>query len=152
MLYLSADHRGHELKEHIQTWIESTPEPSYAGETRDLSAQKVPGDDYPLVAAELGRLVASDDINKGVLFCGSGVGAVAAVNKIKGIRGAIGLSPQQVAAGRHDDDMNVLVIAADHTERGQAEELVRAFLTTSFNGEVERYGRRIKQIKELETE
>lgn len=152
MLFLASDHRGFELKERIQAFIESLKEPSAAGEIRDLSPEKNPEDDYPIIAAELGRLVASDNLNKGILLCGSGVGASAAVNKIRGVRGAIGLSGIQVRAGRHDDDMNVLIIAADYTDEQVAKELVTAFLETPFDTQTERYTRRIEQIARLESE
>ena len=146
MLYIGSDHRGFKLKEELQDWL---LENKY--ELRDVGASSYnKEDDYPLISAELGRLVSSDEINKGILLCGSGMGASAAVNKIKGIRGSVGFDENQTKAGRHDDDINVLVIATDYTSLEEAKKLVQAFLETNFDGETERYRRRIEQIHNLE--
>ena len=122
-------------------------------EVRDMGAHTYnKADEYPKISAELGRIVSSDELNMGVLLCGSGVGASAAVNKIKGIRGAVGINGKQIQAGRHDDDMNVLIIAADYTGVTEAQEMISAFLDTPFDGDQERYRRRILEIKALESE
>jgi len=150
MIFIATDHRGFELKEKLVTWMRETVDIDAREGLRDVTETHDANDDYPVVSAELGRLVASDTLNMGILLCGSGVGASAAVNKIEGIRGAIGLSAKQVKAGRHDDDMNVLVIAADHTDEESAKEMIKAFIETPFEGGEERYRRRIDQITELE--
>ena len=145
-VYLGTDHRGFELKNKLKTWLASQ-----GYEIEDIGAHKYSlDDDYPVYAEKLGSRVSSDTGSMGVLLCGSGAGAVAAVNKIRGIRASVGLSPEQVRAGRHDDDLNVLVIAADFTEEKEARKMIESFLKTSFDTTQQRYQRRINQIKELE--
>lgn len=146
MIYIGSDHRGFKLKEKLHSWLEDE-----GYEVADIGAREHDkDDDYPVFAGRLGRSVVKDANGRGVLLCGSGVGAVAAVNKLDGIRGSVGFNKEQVAAGRHDDDMNVLVIAADYINEKKAQELVRVFLETEFDSETERYQRRIDQITELE--
>jgi RpiB/LacA/LacB family sugar-phosphate isomerase len=70
-------------------------------------------------------------------------------NKFDGIRSSIGKNPDQVRAGRNDDDMNILVLAADFTKDHEAKEMVKAFLETEFDGK-ERYVKRLEEIKKLE--
>jgi ribose 5-phosphate isomerase B len=145
MLYIAADHRGFALKEEVKRWLQAGATP-----IEDLgSFQYREGDDYPEFAGILGKRIAEDPDARGILLCGSGVGASAAVNKIRGVRGAIGFSIEQVRAGRHDDDMNVLVLAADFISFTLSKELVTVFLATEFAPE-ERYRRRIEQIREIE--
>ena len=145
-VYLGTDHRGFKLKERIIRWLNGQ---DY--EVEDVGAATYDeNDDYPVYAEKLGSRVSSDTGSMGVLLCGSGAGAVAAVNKIRGIRASVGLSPEQVRAGRHDDDLNVLVIAADFTEEKEARKMIESFLKTSFDTTQQRYQRRINQIKELE--
>lgn len=141
-IYLGADHRGFELKEKIKMWLSEY-------EVEDLGAHKLdPDDDYTAYAEKVALGVAGNG-GMGILFCGSGVGVNVAANKFDHIRASIGMSPEQVAAGRRDDDMNVLVLAADFSDEKTAIEMVKAFLKTEFSGE-ERHKRRIKDIERIE--
>lgn len=144
-IYFGADHRGFELKQQLKQWLS---EEGYAAE--DIGSHVLdPADDYPLISEKLGRAVTASEDSFGILLCGSGVGASAAVNKIDGIRGAIGVSVDQVRAGRHDDDMNVLVLPSDEIQFDDAKKLVEVFLGTSYAKE-DRYERRLGEIKRLE--
>jgi len=144
-IYLGADHRGYGLKEKIARWLFE-----WGYEFSDLGADYLdPGDDYPLYAEKVGSMVADSENSLGILLCGSGVGVEVAANKIDGVRAAIGKSPEQVKAGRGDDDMNVLVVAADFTKENEAKEMVRAFLKTKFEGK-SRFKKRLEDIKRLE--
>ena len=71
------------------------------------------------------------------------------VNKFDGIRASVGISKEQVKAGRNGDNMNILVIAADYTDEYEAKDMVQAFLETKFGGK-ERYKRRLKEIEKIE--
>lgn len=145
-LFIGSDHRGFKLKQELKTWLKNK---NY--ETIDVGALTYDSiDDYPMVSEKLGRAVSAIPDRRGILLCGSGVGASAAVNKINGIRAAIGINPRQVKAGRHDDNMNILVLAADETSEKLAKQIVEAFLTTKYH-KTQRYERRINQIKKLET-
>lgn len=145
MIYLGADHRGFSLKEKVTQWLF---EWGYA--FLDVGAQSLdPSDDYPKYAGEAASLVAGNKDSKGIILCGSGVGMVVVANKFDGVRAAIGKSAAQVKAGRNDDDMNVLVIAADYTEESEAKKMVKVFLETKFAGK-SRYKKRLEDTKKIE--
>lgn len=143
---IGADHRGFMLKEQLKKWL---TEKGYQV-TDTGSAQLEPEDDYPVISFSLAeKLLATEEAALAILCCGSGVGATVAANKVPDIRCGLGLSAQQVAAGRHDDDMNVLALAADFTSLEDAQKMVEAFLTTAFGNEP-RYQRRLDQIYDRE--
>ena len=144
-IYIGSDHRGYELKEKICRWLY---EMKY--DFVDIGAQTLdPNDDYTKYAEEVAILVRDNPNCKGVLLCGSGVGVEVVANKFDGIRAAIGKDVFQVEAGRNDDNMNVLVIAADYTEEKEAKAMLIAFLETKFSGKT-RYERRIEEIERIE--
>ncbi|MFA6519191.1 MAG: RpiB/LacA/LacB family sugar-phosphate isomerase [Candidatus Shapirobacteria bacterium] len=144
-IFLGADHRGYELKEKIAKWLFEMEYPY-----QDLGANHLdPNDDFTKYAEDVASLVAKTDGARGVLLCGSGVGVDVLANKFDGIRSSIGKDVFQVEAGRNDDDMNILVIAADFTEEKEAKAMLIAFLETKFSGKA-RYERRLQEIKEIE--
>ncbi|CAN5306488.1 ribose-5-phosphate isomerase [soil metagenome] len=144
-IYLGTDHRGFKLKQRVlDMLVEKNFQVVDCGNTiLDLK------DDYPDFAFAVAEKVAVDPESKGIILCGSGVGASIAANKIKGIRCAIGFNAEQVKAGRNDDDMNVLTIAANYTDERLAQELVTTFLNTPF-ASAERYVTRINKITQKE--
>lgn len=145
MIYLGADHRGYSLKEKIATWLF---ELNYDFE--DLGADYLDkDDDYTKYAESVASMVAKRPHSKGVLLCGSGVGVEVVANKFDGIRAAIGKSVLQVKAGRNDDDMNILVIAADFTIEKEAKAMLIAFLETKYE-ENARRERRLEEIEKIE--
>ncbi len=145
MIYIGADHRGYELKEKVASWLF---EMKY--DFRDLGAESLDTkDDFTKYAESVASVVANDDRSKGILLCGSGVGVDVVANKFDGIRSSIGKNPDQVEAGRRDDDMNILVIAADYTKEDEAKEMLKKFLETKFSGKA-RYVRRIEEIGKIE--
>jgi ribose 5-phosphate isomerase B len=144
-IYLGADHRGFKLREKIFQWL---VDKGY--EVEDYGAYELdPKDDYTVYAEKVGSIVGRDDRTRGILLCGSGVGADIASNKFDGVRASIGKSPEQVKAGRNDDDMNILVIAADFTKEEDAKEMVKVFLKTKFVGKA-RHKRRLDDIRRIE--
>jgi len=144
-IYLGADHRGYSLKEKIAKWLFE-----WGYKFVDLGADYLDhNDDYPLYAEKVGSMVGDNKDSLGILLCGSGVGVEVVANKIDGVRAAIGKSPEQVRAGRGDDDMNVLVIAADYTKENEAREMVNNFVKTKFAGKA-RHKKRLEDIKKLE--
>lgn len=143
-VYLGTDHRGFGLKEKAKGWLTG-----WGYDWQDLGAYELdPNDDYPLYAEKVGVVVAKEDA-MGILLCGSGVGVEIAANKIDGVRASVGKSPDQVKSGRNDDDMNILVIAADFTKEDEAKEMIKTFLGTKFAGK-ERFKRRLEDIKKIE--
>ncbi len=144
-VYIGADHRGFELKEKIINWLKE-----WKYEFEDMGAYKNdPKDDYTLYAEKVASVVGKDQDRYGILLCGSGVGVDVMANKFDNIRSSIGKDPEQVKAGRNDDDMNILVIAADYTSEQQTKEMVFKFLKTEF-GDKARYKRRIEEIQRVE--
>lgn len=144
-IFLGADHRGYALKEKIAKWLF---EMEYA--CMDLGALSLdPSDDYTKYAEEVASLVAANGGSRGILLCGSGVGVDVMANKFDGIRASIGKNIAQVEAGRNDDNMNILVIAADFTSEKDAKAMLIAFLETKFSGKV-RYERRLEEIEKIE--
>ena len=109
----------------------------------------VPGDDYPDVSAAVGRAVVSHAAERGILVCGSGVGASIAASKLTGVRCALCHDSFSARQGVEDDDMNVLALGARVIGPELAAELVRDFLGARFSGE-ERHRRRLNKIIALE--
>jgi ribose 5-phosphate isomerase B len=143
-IFLGSDHRGFHLKEKIAKWLF---ENKYHFE--DLGADHLDSkDDYTKYAERVASIIStSSSLSlRGILLCGSGVGVDVVANKFDGVRAGIGKSVNQVKAGRKDDDMNVLVIAADYTGEEEAIEMVKAFLGTEFD----KKGRRVRRLQEIE--
>ncbi|OGM12814.1 hypothetical protein A3A76_00980 [Candidatus Woesebacteria bacterium RIFCSPLOWO2_01_FULL_39_23] len=144
-VYLGSDHRGYSLKEKIAKWLFE-----WRYVFTDVGADHLdPDDDYTKYASEVASLVADNKDSRGILLCGSGVGVDVVANKFDGVRASIGKSVEQVKAGREDDDMNVLVIAADFTSEIEAKNMLKVFLETKFD-KAARHTRRLEDIKRIE--
>jgi RpiB/LacA/LacB family sugar-phosphate isomerase len=117
----------------------------------DLGTHSSDPVDYPDVAVAVARAVLSDVGKRGVLICGSGVGASVAANKVPGIRAGLCHDTYSAHQGVEHDDMNVLVLGARVIGIELARELVRAFLEARFTHE-ERHERRLGKIRALEEE
>jgi len=151
VIYLGADHRGFALKEKIKQFLTERKIPF-----EDLGNTVFDSkDDYPIFAEKVARKVSeSRGQDRGILFCGSGVGVDIVANKFKGVRSALVWDDQEalltlVRQSREKDNANVLSLPADHFTGDQAKEVVRAWLETPFFGE-ERHVRRIREISKLE--
>ena len=105
--------------------------------------------DYPDKAREIGEAILGGDAERGVLVCGSGVGASVAASKLPGIRAAICHDVYSAHQGVEHDNMNVLCLGSEVVGASLAADLIRAFLAAEFNGG-ERYVRRLEKIAELE--
>ena len=141
-IYLGADHRGFALKGPLIAFVQGM-----GYEVSDLGAKTlVPGDDYPDYAAEVARRVDADpEQNKGILICGAGAGVDIVANRFRKVRSVLGMNPDQVYAARHDDDANVLSLAADHVTEEVAKQMVKVFLVTPFSADA-RFSRRLDKI------
>jgi ribose 5-phosphate isomerase B len=109
----------------------------------------VPGDDYPDVALAVSRAITSERAERGVLVCGSGVGAAIAANKVAGIRACMCHDSFSARQGVEDDDMNILCLGARVIGEELAADLIRDFLGATFSG-AERHRRRVEKIAALE--
>lgn len=146
LIYLGADHRGFKFKESLKSYLKDK-----GYEVVDFGAEGLkPEDDYTTYARLVAEKVSkSPEASRGILICGSGVGVDVVANKFKDVRSGLAISTDQIYAARHDDDINVLSIAADFTAEEDVLNIVRIFLLTPFGAE-ERYKRRITQIGEME--
>ena len=142
---LGADHGGYGLKEELLPWLKKQ-----GFEVLDMGAHSFdPGDDYPDFARAVGQAVVSSIAERGIIICGSGVGASVAANKIKGIRAAVCHDTYSARQGVEHDDMNVLCLGSRVIGIALAEELVSAFLKAEFSEE-ERHRRRLKKVLDME--
>lgn len=105
--------------------------------------------DYPDYAEAVARAVRGEDVDRGIMICGSGVGASVAVNKVPGVRGAVCHDTYSAHQGVEHDDMNVLVLGARIVGTALAGELVETFLGARFSQD-ERHRRRIDKVRRLE--
>jgi ribose 5-phosphate isomerase B len=141
------DHRGVKLRETILAELDALRH-----ETVDLGVDALePRVDYPDVARKLGEAVLGGDAERGVLVCGSGVGASVAACKLRGIRAAICHDAYSAHQGVEHDDMNVHCLGSEVVGPSLAAELVRAFLGATFDGG-ERYVRRLEKVEAIEKE
>jgi ribose 5-phosphate isomerase B len=113
------------------------------------TAEPVPGDDYPDVAAAVAGAITTGRAERGILVCGSGVGACVAANKVVGIRAAMCHDSFSARQGVEDDNMNVLCLGARVIGAELAADLVRDFLAARFSG-AERHRRRLGKIAAME--
>lgn len=142
-IYIGADHRGFALKERVRDYLHSR-----GIAVHDTAKEFNQDDDYPEAAKRVTDKVLEHDGSRGILICGSGAGMVIAANRFNGIRATVGLHPAHVSAARHDDDINVLVIAADYVNDEQACHMSDMFVDGVYGNE-ERYARRIAQLDTL---
>jgi ribose 5-phosphate isomerase B len=139
------DHRGVKLRERTLQELAALGHEAVDLGT-DSSAVRV---DYPDKAREVGEAILEGRAERGVLVCGSGVGASVAACKLPGIRAAICHDTYSAHQGVEHDDMNVLCLGSEVVGGELAAELVRAFLAARFDGG-ERYVKRLEKIEQLE--
>jgi ribose 5-phosphate isomerase B len=140
---LGADHAGVALKNDIKHLLDERGIPH-----TDFGTNTTDSVDYPDLAAEVGRRVASGEFDRGILVCGSGVGMAMAANKIPGIRAVAAIDDVSARLSREHNDANVLALGERTTAADQAKRLVDIFLQTPFQGG--RHQRRIDKIAALE--
>lgn len=158
-IFLAADHAGFALKDRLKAQLIKQ-----GHKIVDLTPVFKDGDDYPLVANALTSHVASSHrrnrprdtghgtlgrgmtMGRGILVCGSGIGVCIAANRGKGIRAAVGHSPQEVKLAREHDDINVLCLSGwNHADETKAMKMISAFLKTK-RSTASRHVRRVKQL------
>ncbi|MEM1353738.1 MAG: ribose 5-phosphate isomerase B [Planctomycetota bacterium] len=142
---IAADHAGLPLKEPMAKLIQSM-----GHEVLDLGAHEYDkDDDYPDFARYIGNAIQHGQAERGVLLCGSGVGASITANKMTGIRAAVCHDAYSAGQGVEHDDMNVLCLGSRIVGESLADTLVRAFLEASFTGEA-RHQRRLEKVLAIE--
>ncbi|MBI3536001.1 MAG: ribose 5-phosphate isomerase B [Chloroflexi bacterium] len=144
---LGADHGGYSLKPTIMDELKKL-----GHAVLDCGAMNYDAaDDYPDFARAVGEKIQRGEAERGIVICGSGVGAVIAANKMRGVRACLCHDTYSAHQGVEHDDMNVLCIGARIIGDELARELVRAFASAKFSGEA-RHARRLKKVLEIEKE
>ena len=141
---IGADHAGFDLKQILAAYLRHR-----GHEVIDQGTDSDDPVDYPDFAEAVSQAVLGGQAERGVLVCGSGVGASVSANKIPGIRAGLCHNTYSARQGVEHDDMNMLVLGARVIGVEMARELVDHFLAAKFNGE-ERHRRRVEKIKALE--
>jgi ribose 5-phosphate isomerase B len=139
------DHRGVKLRERVLEELAALGHEVVDLGTDDASERV----DYPDKARELGESVLGGDAERGVLVCGSGVGASVAACKLAGIRAAICHDVYSAHQGVEHDDMNVLCLGSEIVGAELAADLVRTFVQARFDGG-ERYVKRLQKVEAME--
>ncbi len=144
---IGADHAGFPLKAPLIEELERL-----GHQALDLGAHFLdPLDDYPDFARVVAERVASQDDQRGIIVCGSGVGASVVANKVRGVRASVCHDTYSARQGVEHDDMNVLCLGSRIIGEELAKELVGAFLQAAFTGE-ERHRRRLDKIMAMDAD
>jgi ribose 5-phosphate isomerase B len=142
-IVIGGDHRGYPLKEQIKKSLSGNYE------IIDAGAFNTEPSDYPDIATEVVKYIQAGDCEKGILICGSGVGASVAANKFKDIRAAVCHDTFSAHQGVEDDNMNLLCLGGGIVGSSLAIEIIDTFLKAKFKGE-ERFVRRLNKVKDIE--
>ena len=143
---IGADHGGFEMKQQLAKLLEKKGHEvvDFGNKVYDTN------DDYPDFAIPLARAVARGDIERGVLVCGSGVGASVAANKIVGARAALCHDHFSARQGVEDDNLNILCFGGRTTSIAVAWDCTQNFLEARFSG-ADRHRRRLAKVTQLES-
>ena len=143
MIAIGSDHAGYEMKLAIIEHLKKRGE-----QFEDFGCYSNESVDYPEYGKKVAHAVASGEYEKGILICGTGIGISIAANKIHGIRAALCNDVYSAIMSRQHNNANVLAMGGRVTGFGPAGEIVRAWLTTDFEGG--RHERRVNKIMALE--
>jgi ribose 5-phosphate isomerase B len=142
---IGSDHGGFVLKQVVANELQALGHVVVDCGAKTLNL----GDDYPDFSRAVGEAIQQGEAERGVLICGSGVGASIAASKMRGIRAGLCHDTYSAHQGVEHDDMNVLCLGARVIGEALAQELVRAFVSARFSGG-ERFQRRLDKIVEIE--
>ncbi|KAF0208944.1 MAG: ribose 5-phosphate isomerase [Actinobacteria bacterium] len=144
-LSLGSDHAGFALKEQVKAYLQHK-----GYEVTDVGTTSEDSVDYPDYAEQVGKAVAADEADFGVLVCGSGLGMAIAANKVPGVRAVQLMDTEMAKMSRMHNDANVVTLAGRYTEPEKAEAILDMFLTTPFEGG--RHQLRVDKITAIEHE
>ncbi len=144
---LGADHGGFSLKTELLPWLKDQ-----GYDVLDMGAHAFDStDDYPDFSKQVAQVIAKEEANRGIIICGSGVGACITANKVPGVRAGICHDTYSAHQGVEHDDMNVLCLGARVIGIEIAKETIAAFLGARFSKE-ERHRRRLQKVLAVEAE
>jgi ribose 5-phosphate isomerase B len=142
---IGADHAGYELKTHLVSFLKEE-----GHEVEDLGTHSEESVDYPPICAAVGRAVVEGRAERGIVLGGSGQGEQIAANKVNGVRAALCHDLFTARLARSHNDANVLSMGGRIVAPALADEIVRTWLTTAFDGG--RHQKRIDQLADIERE
>jgi ribose 5-phosphate isomerase B len=142
---IGADHAGFALKDQVRDALRQA-----GHDVIDAGTDNAESTDYPDYAGTVAHDVVSGAADRGILVCSTGVGMSIAANKVDGIRAALAFNTDEVRLTRAHNDANIITIGARYTGLDAANEMVRVFLETPFEGG--RHARRVGKIAQLEKE
>jgi RpiB/LacA/LacB family sugar-phosphate isomerase len=145
-IVVGADHRGFQLKNEIANFLRGQ-----GHDVTDVGANSSDSVDYPDIARAVGKAIQAGQAERGVIICGSGVGACVAANKLRGVRAAITHDTYSAHQGVEHDDMNVICLGSHVIGIDVAIEVTKAFVGATFDRQ-ERYLRRLGKVEALENE
>ena len=140
VIAIGSDHGGYNYKETIKKYLE---ENEY--QVIDVGTTSTDSCDYPIYAKKVADLVAKNEVEKGILICGTGIGMCITANKIKGIRAALCSDTFSASATRKHNDSNILCLGERVLDKNLAVQIVDIWLNTEFEGG--RHQRRIDMIE-----
>ncbi len=138
-IVVASDHAGFELKEVLKIELEAL-----GMSIEDLGAYSTDAVDYPDMADALAKVVSADPDRRGLLLCGTGIGASIAANRHRRVRAALCHSAETARMAREHNDANVLVLGGRVTDPDTAKDCLRIFLDTAFEE-----GRHIRRVAKL---
>lgn len=142
---IGSDHAGFELKRHLADALATQ-----GLEVTDLGTNSLESCDYPDYAARVAYEVVQGRADRGILVCTTGMGMTMAANKVKGIRAALAVNPDEVLLTRKHNDANILAFSSRYTKPEEAEVMARIFLNTEFESGG-RHERRVNKMMALES-
>jgi len=145
---IGADHGGYELKSEMVNLLKSLGHEVIDKGAHNYDAE----DDFPDFAAPVAKAVQAKEVDRGIVICGSGVGAAIAANKFSGVRAGLCHDTYSAGQGVRHDDMNVLCMGARVVGVALAEDLVRSFMTAKLEADEPRFIRRLDKVSTIENE
>ena len=145
---IGADHGGYDLKAELTKVLESLGHEVLDKGAHEFNAK----DDFPDFAAPVAAAVQAGEVERGVVICGSGVGAAIAANKYPGVRAGLCHDTYSAGQGVRHDDMNVLCLGARVIGVALAEDLVKSFMAANLEANEPRFQRRLDKVTSIENE
>ncbi len=140
---IGADHAGFEDKEKIKRQLDNL-----GVEYEDVGTNSTESVDYPVYAKKVADKVASGEVERGILVCGSGNGMQIAANKVPGIRAALAWNEETARLAKQHNDANILSVPARMISEEEAEKVIKSYLEAEFEGG--RHARRVEEISDME--
>ena len=137
---IAADHAGFEMKQKLERVLENM-----GYEIQDLGTNSSASSDYPDFAHPLAKEISEGEAKRGILLCGTGLGMSYVANRYPHVRAAVVWSPEIAEMARKHNDANVLVLPSRYLSEGDAEQILKKFLDTPFEGG--RHERRVEKIE-----